>query len=427
MAVMATPLLLALCLLATPVRAAFFAGKYRSSQSDEFAFLGKFAFEENWELESKVSGNYTLQVWTEDPDSYMYLYDDESNEWAEIYDNPDCGCACATGDDPRHYKGRIPITPVGPEDRPFEYSISITDVVQRHWWYVVIAPGACGGTASGRFSLHFVHDDGSEFSADKRGLCVLYGTALVAWTVGLALHLKSVQGLRRRRLYHAVIQVYTLSILLAWAGIALEILHWATFAFDGVGMPIAGGAMGRMLFVLGKLVFLIDLLLIAKGWTVTSAELTERVPILIAAAAMASAYLVTAAWIELGRDEASVVYVYDTFPGRIVCTLHIVMGGWFLVRGFTSYCVENEVEKRTFFARVTAVYSPYFLHVPIIACIGILVDAPWRQVYMESAEVWSTTAFMAVLGFLFWPTRAAAYFKLSQDQMIGAAASYDDL
>ena len=51
----------------------------------------------------------------------------------------------------------------------------------------------------------------------------------------------------------------------------------------------------------------------------------------------------------------------------------------------------------------------------------------YRENWMETIEVGCTLLFVSVLGALFWPSRAPSYFRLSQDQMDGAVATYNDL
>ena len=57
----------------------------------------------------RPSGSFTLDIWTQDPGAAAYVFDDQGNQWKDIYDEPSCDCKCAVGD-PDHYKQAWPIT-----------------------------------------------------------------------------------------------------------------------------------------------------------------------------------------------------------------------------------------------------------------------------------------------------------------------------
>jgi hypothetical protein len=77
--------------------------------------------------------------------------------------------------------------------------------------------------------------------------------------------------LKTRQLYHCTYRLFTLSAVLHWSGVLLNSVTWAKYAMSGTGpFPIFGG------FLTGasEIAFLLLLLLMAKGYTITRARLS---------------------------------------------------------------------------------------------------------------------------------------------------------
>lgn len=77
--------------------------------------------------------------------------------------------------------------------------------------------------------------------------------------------------LKTRHLYHCTYRLYTFSAMLYWAGVLLNSVTWAKYAVSGIGpFTIFGGLFTGA----SEITFLLLMLLMAKGYTITRARLS---------------------------------------------------------------------------------------------------------------------------------------------------------
>lgn len=79
--------------------------------------------------------------------------------------------------------------------------------------------------------------------------------------------------LKTRQLYHCTYRLYTLSAMLHWSGVLLNSVTWAKYATSGIGpFTIFGGLFTGA----SEISFLLLMLLMAKGYTITRARLSTK-------------------------------------------------------------------------------------------------------------------------------------------------------
>lgn len=77
--------------------------------------------------------------------------------------------------------------------------------------------------------------------------------------------------LKTRHLYHCTYRLYTVSAVLQWSGVLLNSVTWAKYAVSGIGpFTIFGGLFTGA----SEIMFLLLMLLMAKGYTITRARLS---------------------------------------------------------------------------------------------------------------------------------------------------------
>lgn len=74
---------------------------------------------------------------------------------------------------------------------------------------------------------------------------------------------------------HTITKILTASICLELTGISCNLLHWMIFSANGVGCYVLS-VIGNAIDVISECLFMLTLLLITKGWTITSMELTGK-------------------------------------------------------------------------------------------------------------------------------------------------------
>ena len=169
---------------------------------------------------------------------------------------------------------------------------------RQRWWYIALAN--CGSSKGIDVKFKFKMTNGQpgdfwheHFSADE--MCkfllkfielylknhdilnfsldippVLLAQILLYTFLLLAIFLCGLE-LKTRQLYHCTYRLFTLSAMLQWSGVLLNSVTWAKYAVSGIGpFTIFGG------FFTGasEIAFLLLLLLMAKGYTITRARLS---------------------------------------------------------------------------------------------------------------------------------------------------------
>lgn len=77
--------------------------------------------------------------------------------------------------------------------------------------------------------------------------------------------------LKTRHLYHCTYRLYTLSVVFHWSGVMINSVTWAKYAMSGIG-PF--NVFGGLFTGTSEITFLLLMLLMAKGYTITRARLS---------------------------------------------------------------------------------------------------------------------------------------------------------
>lgn len=161
-----------------------------------------------------------------------------------------------------------------------------------------------------------------------------------------------------------------------------------------------------------ELVLMFMLILVAKGWAITSNYLTDRNLLLILTGILLLAYLALFIWDYAGRDPASTLYFYESAPGVIVLILRFLTWLWFMWCLRSTLALETLPEKRTFYIYFGIACSLWFLLLPLFVIIATGMEAWYREKVITSMT--SSLNALALLSFtyLLWPTRAADFFTI---------------
>ncbi|XP_022814458.1 integral membrane protein GPR180 [Spodoptera litura] len=109
-----------------------------------------------------------------------------------------------------------------------------------------------------------------QFSFDRQNTLELY---LVFWLCYIILLPVQIYAVRTQK--HPVTKLFTFSLVLEFIALCFNVLHTVKFAVDGVGFAGLAAA-GDVLDIMSRTLFMLLLLLLAKGWAVTRLELTYK-------------------------------------------------------------------------------------------------------------------------------------------------------
>ena len=91
-----------------------------------------------------------------------------------------------------------------------------------------------------------------------------------------------------------------------WLGLALELAHDTQLAVDGVGMPYTKNA-GDVIGAIAYISFLFALMMIARGWSITTSKLSRKSFMAVYYALFLGAFIGVYAW-DATRDKSATQY-----------------------------------------------------------------------------------------------------------------------
>uniref|UniRef100_A0A182WZB6 Uncharacterized protein n=1 Tax=Anopheles quadriannulatus TaxID=34691 RepID=A0A182WZB6_ANOQN len=302
---------------------------------------------------------------------------------------------------------------------------------RERWWYIAIAN--CDGAGRGldvkyRFRMtngppgDFWHE---HFSADEMYIPPILLAESIAYSfLLLAVFICAVE-LKARHLYHCTYRLFTLSVLLQWFGILLLSVTWTKYAVSGIGpFPNFGGIFTSA----SEISFLLLLLLMAKGYTITRARLktcsTVKITIFI------NLYVVVYVSLYIYQAEAfdpgEVLNLYESPAGFGLAGLRCA--GWIFFMYACAATIRKFAEKTPFYYPFTMLGSLWILSGPVLTLLGVSVLDPWvRESVMHGAL--GAVAFAGHLAFLWltWPSRANRSFPYHvRTNHVGISHGEDD-
>jgi len=308
-------------------------------------------------------------------------------------------------------------------------TVTFEDERRQHFWYFVVSN--CGyNSISFNYEMHMYNAGNDpwtkEFSFDEQGLEGLYLFYFIAYLIGGAVHAYAVYVLIQSRSYHPIVRLLTITIVLEFFSVFFNFIHYGVYAGNGVGVPGLHG-IGNFLDIMAQVIFILILILIAKGWAITKTQLEDRKANLIMIIILFLAYTALFIWQNLGMDHASDIYVYESPPGIVVIVIRAIAMVWFLYCLRSTFAEENHPTKRKFYLWFGVSYLVWFSILPLITVIAAAVD-PWvRMKTVFILYVTSNAVALAGLGFLLWPTRANEYFQISSHLDIAGTIPYDTI
>jgi hypothetical protein len=292
----------------------------------------------------------------------------------------------------------------------------------REWYFIITncVGGQLGATFSGVTitSAHFLNNYGSwsrEFGADQMGLNTLY---LLFWLHAAGLTCAWIYGLKNYQesfvTMHLMLKLLSLIVLLYFFGMMFNMIHFIKFGNDGVGST-GSAAFGDLLLLVARSGFVLFLLLLSKGWTVSTAEMKDRPIVLGTAGTFLIFSLIMWIWALVGFDPISTAYLYDQVPGIMLCIIAAVVSIIYAYSLHQTRVAEPDEVKRNLYWRLAVAFLAYLLIPVLVTSFAPAID-PWaREVAITTLFVLASACAYTHLVWLFWPSRVAEYFQVASN------------
>jgi len=325
------------------------------------------------------------------------------------------------------------------EDKPenvvknYQFTYAIQDLSQPRFWYVSLV--ACYRDLSThckwkpfkenvelKYDIWLVNGNPYsknqnpleyQFSFDNQDTVEMYLVLLLCY-----MFLTPLQAYAATRQKHPVPKLFTASLFFALSGVFLNIFHCLTFAFDGRGAPSAE-IVGGVFDICSQTLFMLLLLLLAKGWAITCKELTWKPALFSIWALYGLVHILLYVWdlTEVGVIED--IDEYQTWPGWLMLILRILIMGWFLYCLRATMAYEHHENKLHFFLHFGAASLVWFIYLPIVALIALQVSVLWRKKLLLGIVYSADFLANAFMAHLLWPTRSQQYFLLANEFDLG--------
>lgn len=114
--------------------------------------------------------------------------------------------------------------------------------------------------------------------------------------------------LKSRHLYHCTYRLFTFSVMTHWIGIICQGITWTKYAITGVS---PNRILGELLVGVSEISFLLLIMLMGKGYTITKARLTTCTTIKLTV--LVNAYIVLFISLYIYQAEVRWVFLINSF------------------------------------------------------------------------------------------------------------------
>ncbi|XP_068855459.1 transmembrane protein 145-like, partial [Aphelocoma coerulescens] len=358
------PALLPLLLLLLPAGAAAKFVRGRVSTKEDWVFLTRFCF---------LSDFGRLDFHFRYPEAKccqnILLYFDDPSQWPAVYrrGGKDClakesvirpennqvinlttqyawsGCQVLPG-----VSGRVLSCSSGRSFRS----------VRERWWYVALSKCGGGGLEL-EYEMVLTNGDSfwtRHFSADEFGILETDITFLLIFALIFLLSCYCGYRLKGRQLLHTTYKMFMAAAGLEVASLLLSCVYWAQYGWDGVGHA-ALKLLGKLLFSISFLIFLLMLILLGKGFSVTRGRISPggsvRLSVYMTLYSIAHIALLT--YEAQFFDPGQVLYTYESPAGYGLIALQFGAFAWFC--GAVAATVSAVPERRHFYLPFLGAYT----------------------------------------------------------------------
>jgi hypothetical protein len=338
------------------------------------------------------------------------LYDLQT--WNQIQYNEDpgsCGCEC--------YAGRLlPGTSFSFEGGSASNGTNFAFPMSTPG-YVIIAALSCGDdiTDTVSWTVHLTLSSGlfPEIPWNSQGLLECYGISVTLSSLLLVSLVITHEWWKGKRWYLSPppTKLYMLSVVTWVAGSACILTHLVIYSKNGVGSLVIEG-FGRVVQVIGRLIFITTLLMMARGYAihfsklppvcapikqVSKARSTEGACIAYTVIlALSTCYLILGISYVVDRSPDNTTYVYDSVTGLVECGTQAFAGIWFILEVWRTYEKEYRELHRDWLFNFGALNVLFFLTLPVMVLVAMFEFESYEDEKIVEITMQASTAFFYV-------------------------------
>ncbi|PNF18018.1 hypothetical protein B7P43_G12644 [Cryptotermes secundus] len=255
---------------------------------------------------------------------------------------------------------------------------------RERWWFLAISN--CNATKGLNLRYKFLMTNGppgdywhEHFSADEFYILPNLMASCIAYLLMILAIVMCTVELKARQLFHMTYKLFVASVLLQELGNILQSAAYIKYALDGIGFPRTK-TLGRVCESASEIVYLLLLLLLAKGFTVTRGRLrlASSIKLTIFMCLYVVTYTVLFVYERQFFDPGEVLYLYESPPGYGIIFLRII--AWWMFMYSTIFTLKHYPEKARFYYPFNIVGTLWFMAGPLfILAANNLIDKWVRE------------------------------------------------
>lgn len=263
------------------------------------------------------------------------------------------------------------------------------------------------------------------FSSHPTDILPIYLVEALLYTLLLvAVFVCSIE-LRTLHLLHRTYSLFAVSVVCQWFGVLLHGIAYAMYGTTGLGPRLL---LGGLFTGASELLFVMLMLLLAKGYTITRARISSLAAIKLTIFVNVYAVVYVSLYVFQAEtfDPGEVLNLYESPAGVAHAVLRIGAWGAFVVA--TVNTMKKNPEKSGFYVPFGVLGSLWICGGPLVTVFGVTVLDPW----VRESVICGVTAAVAFGGhtaflYLTWPSRANKSFPYHvRTNHVGIASTVDD-
>lgn len=258
---------------------------------------------------------------------------------------------------------------------------------RERWWYIAVShcmPLTPVGISL-KYKIHMTNGAVGdylhrEYSADEFYILPIDIAFLIAYVILSALTIVCAVLLRNRQLWHTTYKMYMVSVFLWTFYLFLMSVGYGVYGNDGLEWKLRGTKYAARAFEsISIMTFLLMLILIGKGYTITRGKLStaSTIKISVFMTIYCITYIVIFIWEAIIFDPGLVLYLYESPPGYCLIAMRIIGFIWFCYAIF--FTLKHYPEKGKFYYPLFVFYTLWFWAGPIVIVIAMTTIALWTR------------------------------------------------
>ncbi|XP_033109989.1 transmembrane protein 145-like [Anneissia japonica] len=262
--------------------------------------------------------------------------------------------------------------------------------VRERWWYLALSNCGSSNGLYMKYKLTLTNGDSwwkKHFSADQFGILQTDILFLCLFTVSFFGSLYVADRLKDKQLFHTTYKMFIAVQFCYVFSLLFYVIFYIEFANDGTEATNLKWA-ARILQSIGDGVFLLMLILMGKGYTITRGRISHSGTVKIAV--LMCVYIVLYAGLFFYEssqfDPGEVLYLYESPAGFALIGLRGFCWFWFIYAIF--FTLKHYPEKGSFYYPFFFMYSVWFIALPIMILVATFgMPKWWREKIMNIIEL----------------------------------------